>query len=80
MYTPFEDEEHIGQLSARMQQNRDRSKLLEEVYPEAIIKEIDVKDIRSILNLFTYESCKLVLIGNSMFCNDSRVPLTEPLS
>ena len=37
---------------------------MEDVYAEAIIEKIDIPDIRDILEQFTLEHCKVVLMGN----------------
>ena len=37
------------------------SKIIEDVYPEALIDKIDVDDIKKILSKFTIDNCKVVL-------------------
>ena len=49
---------------------KDQSKILEEVYPETLIKCIDYLHIKSLLEDFSYEKCKIALIGNDILTRD----------
>ena len=45
------------------------AKILKNIYSVPVIEEIDVAHIKSILKEFTYEKCKIVLVGNDVLTN-----------
>ena len=49
---------------------QDPAKIIEQVYSEAIIENIDIQDIRDLLSEFTLDSCKVVLIVSKLFKED----------
>ena len=58
---------------------KDQSRILEEVYPETLIKSIDYLDIKSLLTEFSYEKCKIALIGNDIHTRED-IFLPEAIS
>ena len=44
----------------------DKTKILEEVYEDPIINEIDYDHIRELLSELSYENAKITLVGNKV--------------
>ena len=66
VYQTQEAEDHTVAISQTLLYTLNPSKVLKEIYSVPIISEINVADIRSILSEFTYEKCKVTLIGNGI--------------
>ena len=59
--------------------SRRPEKILEQVYPEAIIKDVDNKDIKQMMEEFTLSKCKIVLNGNNLL-DAKEIGLPDPIS
>ena len=79
MYNVQEQEDYVSALSPQMISNTNKAKLLEKVYPEALIDEIDIDDIRDFLSVFTLDRCKVVLLGKELLKDSCQVPLPEQI-
>ena len=62
-------------LSLKMMHTRPNtlSKILENVYADPIIEKIDIEDIKSMLDGFTIEKCKVFLMGNSILQPECKI-------
>ena len=80
IYNVPEGEGQVQNLSSKMIYNqgfRDQSRLLEQVYSEALFESIDLEDIKETLSQFTLEKCKVVLMAQSLLGDDCKVKLPE---
>ncbi len=66
MYRVMEQEDFVVSLSHILLSTHNKTKLLKDVNPEAIIESIDVVNIKALLGEFTLEKCKVVIVGGEL--------------
>ena len=76
MYNAPEPENIVDSLSRAMTTSNVRNKILENIYPEAIIDHIDIEDIKKLLAEFTLDKCKVLILGKRLL--DGSCPVEFP--
>ena len=72
-------EEYTCYLAENMLNIYKPEKLLKKVVGMPVVDEYDIKDIRKYLNLFSYENCKIVMMGKGLLSNQELMEKTgEP--
>ena len=70
-YTVPEDkEEHVNQLAENLLTSKKPQKLLKRVYEMPVVGSYDTKHIKKLLEIFQYETCKIMLVGNEILENE----------
>jgi hypothetical protein len=71
LYTVPEDkEEHVNQLAENLLTSKKPQKLLKRVYEMPVVESYDTKHIKKLLEIFQYETCKIMLVGNEILENE----------
>ena len=74
VYTPPDQEENTCMLAQAMFHTLDPSQIVKQVFSQRVIDEVDLDDIKSLLNDMTYEKAKIVFIGNDLLTKTELLP------
>ena len=81
IYTVPDAEENVCYLAGLMVDIHDPRKLLKKAAAMPVVDDYDIKDIRQWLEEFSYENCKMILMGKGILSNSELLEkASKPIS